>query len=70
MCLGLTHLHAQEMGDRTASGMGQADRPRPISTRFGRPFVHVVPLVIMHFAPSICTILNVILASKMEGLLA
>jgi hypothetical protein len=35
-----------------------ADRPRPISSRFGRPFAHVGPLVIMHFAPSICTILT------------
>jgi hypothetical protein len=57
-CLGLTHLHAQETGDRTTSGMGQAGRPRPISVRFGRPLAHVGPLVIMHFSPSICTILT------------
>jgi hypothetical protein len=62
--LGLTHLHTQETGDRTALGMGQAsrpawaDQPRPISARFWRPFAHVGPLVIMYFAPSICTILT------------
>jgi hypothetical protein len=43
------------------SGLGWpawADRPRPISARFGRPFVPVGPQVIMHFAPSTCMILT------------
>jgi hypothetical protein len=35
-----------------------SDRPRPISTRFGRPFTPVGPQVIMHFAPSTCMILT------------
>jgi hypothetical protein len=46
--------------NRPRNGSGRpswADRPRPISARFGRPFAHVGPLVIMHFSPSICTIL-------------
>jgi hypothetical protein len=58
MYLGLHHLHAQEMGGRTDVGMGQAGRPRPISARFGRPFAHVGPLDILHFAPSNCIILT------------
>jgi hypothetical protein len=29
MVLGLHHLHAQEMGDQTTSGMGQAGQPWP-----------------------------------------
>jgi hypothetical protein len=53
--LGLHHLHAQEMGDRTASGMGQADWPRPISAWFSCPFAHVGPLAILHFAPSLAS---------------
>jgi hypothetical protein len=32
--------------------------PRPILARFGRPFTLVGPHVIMHFSPSICTILT------------
>jgi hypothetical protein len=42
-------------------GLGRpawADRPRPISARFGRPFVPVGPQVIMHFAPSTFMILT------------
>jgi hypothetical protein len=35
-----------------------ADRPRPISAQFGRPFAPVGPQVIMHFAPSTCMILT------------
>jgi hypothetical protein len=35
-----------------------ADRPRPISARFGHPFAPVGPQVIMHFAPSTCMILT------------
>jgi hypothetical protein len=42
--LGLHHLHAQEM-------VGWTNWPRPISARFGRPFTHVGPLDILHFAP-------------------
>jgi hypothetical protein len=45
----------------TGSGLGRlawADRPRPISARFGRPFAPVGPQVIMHFAPSTCMILT------------
>jgi hypothetical protein len=56
-CLGLHHLHTQEMGDRTASVMGQAGRPRLISTRFSRPFAPVGPFDILHFAPFNCIIL-------------
>jgi hypothetical protein len=49
-------------GGRTdpRSGPGRpawADRPRPILARLGRPFAPVGPRVIMHFAPSTCTIL-------------
>jgi hypothetical protein len=39
------------------SGPGRpawADRPRPIPTRFGRPFAPVGPHAFMHFAPSTC----------------
>jgi hypothetical protein len=35
-----------------------ADRPRPTSAQFGRPFALVGPHVIMHFAPSTCMILT------------
>jgi hypothetical protein len=61
--LGLKILRVQGKGGRTIarSGLGQpawADRPRPISARFGRPFAPVGPQVIMHFAPSICMILT------------
>jgi hypothetical protein len=61
--LGLKILRVQEKGGRTdpQSGPGRpawADRPRSISTRFGRPFAPVGPQVIMHFAPSTCTILT------------
>jgi hypothetical protein len=50
-------------GGRTDPGTGPgrlawADRPRPIPPRFGRPFAPVGPCVIMHFAPSTCTILT------------
>jgi hypothetical protein len=34
-----------------------ADRPRPIPARLGHPFAPMGPRVIMHFAPSTCTIL-------------
>jgi hypothetical protein len=61
--LGLKILRVQGEGGRTdhQSGLGRpacADRPRPISARFGRPFVPVGPQVIMHFAPSTCMILT------------
>jgi hypothetical protein len=50
-------------GARTnaGSGLGRpawADRPRPISAWFGRPFAPVGPQVIMLFAPSTCMILT------------
>jgi hypothetical protein len=50
-------------GGRTDVGSGPgrpawANRPRPIPARFGRPFAPVGPQVIMHFAPSTCTILT------------
>jgi hypothetical protein len=50
-------------GGRTdpQSGPGRsawADRPRPTSARFGRPFAPVGPHAFMHFAPSTCTILT------------
>jgi hypothetical protein len=50
-------------GGRTdpRSGPGRPDwagRPKPIPTRFGRPFAPVGPQVIMHFASSICKILT------------
>jgi hypothetical protein len=35
-----------------------ADRPRPISAQFGRPFAPVGPQVIIHFAPSTGMILT------------
>jgi hypothetical protein len=61
--LGLKILRVQGKGGRTdaRSGLGRpawADRPRPISARFGRPFALVGPRVIMHFAPSTCMILT------------
>jgi hypothetical protein len=60
--LGLKILRMQGKGGRTGhrSGLGRpawADRPGPISARFGRPFAPVGPHVIMHFAPSTCMIL-------------
>jgi hypothetical protein len=61
--LGLKILRVQG-GGRTDVGSGPsrpawADRPRPIPARFGRPFAPPVgPQVIMHFAPSTCTILT------------
>jgi hypothetical protein len=61
--LGLKDLQVQENGGRTdpRSWLGLpvgADRPRPISARFGRPFALVDPHVFMHFSPSTCTILT------------
>jgi hypothetical protein len=61
--LGLKILRVQGKGGRTdaGSGLGRpgwADRPRPISAQFGRPFAPVGPQVIMHFAPSTCMILT------------
>jgi hypothetical protein len=61
--LGLKILRVQGKGGRTdhRDGLGRpdwADRPRPISARFGRPLVPVGPQVIMHFAPSTCMILT------------
>jgi hypothetical protein len=61
--LGLKILRVQGKGRRTGhrSGLGRpawADRPRPISGRFGRPFTPVGPQTIMHFAPSTCMILT------------
>jgi hypothetical protein len=60
--LGLKILRVQGKGGQTdaESGLGRpawADRPRPISAWFGRPFTPVGPKVIMHFAPSTCMIL-------------
>jgi hypothetical protein len=56
--LGLKILRVQERGGgEPTTGVGQADRPRPIRARFGRPFAPVGPQVIMHFAPSIFMIL-------------
>jgi hypothetical protein len=61
--LGLKILRVQGKGGRTDAGTGLgrpawADRPRPNSARFGRPFALVGPQVIMHFAPSTCMILT------------
>jgi hypothetical protein len=61
--LGLKILRVQGKGGRTdpktePGWPAWADRPRLISTRFGRPFAPVGPRVIMHFAPSTCTILT------------
>jgi hypothetical protein len=61
--IGLKILRVQGKGSRTDPGTGPgrpawANRPRPIPARFGRPFAPVGPRVIMHFAPSICTILT------------
>jgi hypothetical protein len=60
--LGLKILRVPGKGGRTDAGTGLgrpawADRHRPNSTRFGRPFAPVGPQVIMHFAPSTCMIL-------------
>jgi hypothetical protein len=62
--LGLKILRVQGKRGRTdhRGGLGRpawADRPRPISAWFGRPFVPVGPQVIMHFAPSTCMILMI-----------
>jgi hypothetical protein len=55
--LGLKDLRVQEKG--TANRPLEWAKPsRPISTRFGRPFTPVGPHVLMHFAPSTCTILT------------
>jgi hypothetical protein len=61
--LGLKILWVQGKEGRTDAGTGLgrpawADRPRPNSARFGRPFAPVGPQVIMHFAPSTCMILT------------
>jgi hypothetical protein len=61
--LGLKILRVQGKGGQTdhRGGLGRptwADRPRPISARFCRPFAPVGPQVIMHFAPSTCMILT------------
>jgi hypothetical protein len=61
--LGLKILQVRGKRGRTdpRSGLGRpawADRPRPISTWFGRPFAPMGPQVIMHFAPSTCMILT------------
>jgi hypothetical protein len=61
--LGLKIHRVQGKEGRTdpRSGLGRpawADQPRPISTRFGRPFALLGPQVIMHFAPSTCMILT------------
>jgi hypothetical protein len=63
MALGLKILQVQGKGCRTdpRSGLGRpscADRLRPMSAWFGRPFAPVGPQVIMHFAPSTCMILT------------
>jgi hypothetical protein len=60
--LGLKILRVQGKGGRTDAGSGPGqpawvDRPRPMPARLGRPFALVSPQVIMHFAPSTCTIL-------------
>jgi hypothetical protein len=47
--------------NRPPSGLGWpawADRPRPTSARFRRPFAPMDPHAFMHFAPSTCTILT------------
>jgi hypothetical protein len=61
--LGLKILRVQGKGGRTDVGSGPgrpawADRPRPTSARFGRPFALVGPHAFMHFAPSTCMILT------------
>jgi hypothetical protein len=50
-------------GGQTDVGSGPgwpawADRPRPTSARFDRPFAPVGPRAFMHFAPSTCMILK------------
>jgi hypothetical protein len=61
MCLGLKHLHNQEMGaEPTPEWAKPAVLGRPAQAHFGpvrSPFAHMGPPVIMHFIPSICTIL-------------
>jgi hypothetical protein len=64
--LGLKHLNAQEMGGRTDPGMGQAHFGMvrsPLRARGSSCHYALCPLHLHHFD-------DVILASKMEGLLA
>jgi hypothetical protein len=56
--LGLKILRVQGKGGEPTSEVGWADRPRPISARFGRPFAPVGPQVITHFSPYTCMILT------------
>jgi hypothetical protein len=56
--LGLKILRVQAKGAEPSPGVGWADRHRPISAQFGRPFAPVGPQVIMHVAPSTCMILT------------
>jgi hypothetical protein len=49
---------ARKGGAKPMLEVGWADRPRPISARFGRPFAPVGPQVIMHFSPSTWMILT------------
>jgi hypothetical protein len=59
--LGLKILRVGGGGTDPGTGPGWsawADRPRPIPAWFSRPFAPVGPCVIMHFAPSTCTILT------------
>jgi hypothetical protein len=49
---------ARKGGAEPTPEVGWADRPRPVSARFGRPFAPVGPQVILHFAPSTCMILT------------
>jgi hypothetical protein len=61
--LGLKILQVQGKGGRTDVGSGPgrpawADRPKPTSARFGRPFAPVGSHAFMHFAPSTCMILT------------
>jgi hypothetical protein len=73
--LGLKDLHVQEKGvpNRPRSGPrrpDQDDRPKPIPTRFSRPFAPMGPHVFMYFAPHLHHFDDVILTSKMEVLLS
>jgi hypothetical protein len=60
--LGLKIFRGQGKWDRTGArtGLGWpawADRPRPNSARFGRPFCSVGPHALMYFTPTTCMIL-------------
>jgi hypothetical protein len=51
-------LKGLRVEDPSGARKGGPNRPRLIPARLGRPFAPVGPQVILHFAPSTCTILT------------